>query len=178
MKQLHRPSEFTTLLNCLFLLLAVLDKLAVLPLMHLEFKRKICSYNFVVPLKTYIQFQTIMGKTYTHFQTKRTQKSYSLGWHTAHPYITTVALNHCTPPPPLPLLPILNKTCLAWSVAGFYKPRLSPSPPELQVYLKLGQTLNSQHLLNLIKPTEKEVTTLCSTNRLIFVSRITIYTKK
>ena len=66
MKQLHRPSEFTTLLNCLFLLLAVLDKLAVLPLMHLEFKRKICSYNFVVPLKTYIQFQTIMGKAYTH----------------------------------------------------------------------------------------------------------------
>ena len=103
MKQLHRPSEFTTLLNCLFLLLAVLDKLAVLPLMHLEFKRKICSYNFVVPLKTYIQFQTIMGKTYTHFQTKRAQKSYSLGWHTAHPYITTVALNHCThPPPPTP----------------------------------------------------------------------------
>ena len=102
MKQLHRPSEFTTLLNGLFLLLAVLDKLAVLPLMHLEFKRKICSYNFVVPLKTYIQFQTIMGKTYTHFQTKRTQKSYSLGWHTAHPYITTVALNHCTPPPPPP----------------------------------------------------------------------------
>ena len=102
MKQLHRPSEFITLLNCLFLLLAVLDKLAVLPLMHLEFKRKICSYNFVVPLKTYIQFQTIMGKTYTHFQTKRTQKSYSLGWHTAHPYITTVALNHCTPPPPPP----------------------------------------------------------------------------
>ena len=102
MKQLHRPSEFTTLLNCLFLLLAVSDKLAVLPLMHLEFKRKICSYNFVVPLKTYIQFQTIMGKTYTHFQTKRTQKSYSLGWHTAHPYITTVALNHCTPRPPPP----------------------------------------------------------------------------
>ena len=73
--------------------------------MHLELKRKICSYNFVVPLKTYIQFQTIMGKTYTHFQTKRAQKSYSLGWHTAHPYITTVALNHCTPPPPPPLPP-------------------------------------------------------------------------
>ena len=69
---------------------------------------------------------------------------------------------HPPPPPPLPLplLPILNKTWLAWSEAGFYKPRLSPSPPELQVYLKLGQTLNSQHLLNLIKPTEKEVTTL------------------
>ena len=99
MKQLHRPSEFTTLLNCLFLLLAVLDKLAVLPLMHLELKRKIRLYNFVVPLKTYIQLQTIMSKTYTHFQTKRAQKSYSLGWHTAHPYITTVALNHCTPPP-------------------------------------------------------------------------------
>ena len=101
MKQLHRPNEFTTLLNCLFLLLAVLDKLAVLPLMHLELKRKIRLYNFVVPLKTYIQLQTIMSKTYTHFQTKRAQKSYSLGWHTAHPYITTVALNHCTPPPPL-----------------------------------------------------------------------------
>ena len=88
--------------------------------MHLELKRKIRLYNFVVPLKTYIQLQTIMSKTYTHFQTKRAQKSYSLGWHTAHPYITTVALNHCTPPPPSPLPPILNKTWLAWSVAGFY----------------------------------------------------------
>ena len=35
-----------------------------------------------------------MGKTYTQVPTKRAQKSYSLGWHTAHPYITTVALNH------------------------------------------------------------------------------------
>ena len=128
MKQLHRPSEFTTLLNCLFLLLAVLDKLAVLPLMHLELKRKICLYHFVVPLKTYIQFQTIMGKTCDHFQTKRAQKSYSLGWHTAHPYIRTVALNNC---PHHPLPPILKKTWLAWSVAGCYRPG---SPLLLQSY--------------------------------------------
>ena len=82
--------------------------------------------------------------------------------------IILVGVAHCTllyynsspqplpPPPPLPLHPILNKTWLAWTAAGFYKPRLSPSPPELQVYLKLGQTLNSQHLLNLLNQQRKK----------------------
>ena len=114
--------------------------------MHLELKRKICLYHFVVPLKTYIQFQTIMGKTCDHFQTKRAQKSYSLGWHTAHPYIRTVALNTWgggggggggggppPPPPPPPLASHPKKNMVSLVSSRMLQARLSPSPPELQV---------------------------------------------
>ena len=144
----------------------------------LRAQKKNMSIQFCSPIENLYSISDHNGQNLYPFSDQKSSKIILVGVAHCTPLYYNSSPQPLHPPPPLPLPPILNKTWLAWSVAGFYKPRLSPSPPELQVYLKLGQTLNSQHLLNLIKPTEKEVTTLYSTNRLIFVSRITIYTKK
>ena len=84
----------------------------------LRVQKKNMFIQFCSPIENLYSISDHNGQSlypYTHFQTKRTQKSYSLGWHTAHPYITTVALNHCTPPPPPASHPKQNMVSLVSS---------------------------------------------------------------